>query len=374
MSASGAALSGEIRFPAAGLTAALSQILEAAGAGPGEAAEVAGNLVGANLRGHDSHGIVRLPRYLLAVERDHVRFGQTVSLLLDSPAFALLDGHHGFGQVLGRQAVELGIAKAKAAGVAVIGLRRAGHLGRIGHFAEQACAAGMVSVHFVNVAQSMLVAPFGGAGRRMSTAPVTIGVPEPAGGDFILDFATSRYAEGKVLVAMKSGQDAPEGSLIGADGQPTSDPSALYGPLRPGDVPNPRDGPGALLAMGDHKGSGLALACELLAGALTGSGTTGPGARTHNGMLSIYIDPAVMDQGEGFAAQVRDYVNFVRACPPSDPAQPVMIPGDPERRRLAERQAAGLPLPADIWEDILTAGERVGLDRGALRALAEQNS
>ena len=195
-------------------------------------------------------------------------------------------------------------------------------------------------------------------------------MPNPAGGDFILDFATSRIAEGKALVALKGGKAPPEGALIDARGRPTTDPRALYGDIGPDDVPNPRNGPGALLAMGDHKGSGLALACELLAGALTGSGTTGPGGMTHNGMLSVYADPGVLDDGHGFQAAVAGYIEFVRAARPADPAAPVMVPGDPERKARTRRRAEGLPLTAEAWQSILDAGERQGLDRHDLAAMA----
>ena len=291
-------------------------------------------------------------------------FGKSVETVIEAPGFALLDGGHGFGQVIGPQAVARGIGKARESGFALIGLRRAGHLGRIGALAEMATAAGLVSVHFVNVANNVLVAPFGGAARRMSTAPVCIGVPN-ADGDFILDFATSRAAEGKVLVARKAAKPAPRGSLIGPDGVASTDPDMLYGPVVPGAVDNPRDGPGALAPMGEHKGSGLALACELLVGALTGSGPAMPGSeRSHNGMLSIYLDPALMDDGHGWAASVAEYIAHIRACAPADPAEPVMVPGDPERQRRAERLANGVALAPDVWESLLAAGASKGLDRG----------
>jgi hydroxycarboxylate dehydrogenase B len=316
---------------------------------------------------------VRTQRYCLWAREGNVRFGQQVETVMDSPAFALLDARHGFGQTMGAQAVRVGIDKAKAHGFSVIGLRRSGHLGRIGAWAEMACAEGLISIHFVNVAHSLLVAPFGGAERRMATDPVAIGVP-CEGGDFLLDFATSTVAEGKCLVAKRGGKPLPHDALVGPDGRLTSDPDVLYGETPAGVVPDPRKGPGALTAMGAHKGSGLALACELLAGALTGSGTCGPGERIHNGMLSIYIDPARMDDGHGWAGQVRAYLDYVRACRPADPDLPVLVPGDPERMRRAERLARGLPLSGQAWESILSTGDELGLDRAELSALAEKET
>jgi uncharacterized oxidoreductase len=359
----------EIRLDPDGTVEALVRIFAAAGGSPEEARAIAVNLVEANLAGHDSHGIVRTQRYCLWAREGNVRFGQSVEVVTEASGFALLDGRHGFGQTIGAEAVRIGVAKAKANGFAVTGLRRSGHLGRIGAWAEAACAEGLVSIHFVNVAHSLLVAPFGGAERRMGTDPVAIGVPCD-GGDFLLDFATSTVAEGKCLVAKRGGKTLPRDALVGPDGALTGDPDVLYGETPPGAVPDPRKGPGALTAMGQHKGSGLALACELLAGALTGSGTCGPGERIHNGMLSIYIDPGRMDDGHGWAKEVRAYLDYVHACRPADPALPVLVPGDPERLRRAERRANGLPLTAEAWESILLAGDELGLDRAELAALA----
>jgi len=333
-----------------------------AGATHQEAEAISTNLVNSNLSGHDSHGIVRIPRYLMWEKSGNLSFGQSASVLIDSDNFALIDGNKGFGQVVGQQAVDIGIKKAKQAGICILALRQAGHLGRIGFWAERACVAGLVSIHFVNVAQSMLTAPFGSADRRVSTAPVTIGIGNPHGDDFILDFSTSKIAEGKVMVALRGGKPVPDGALIDGDGKATTDPTALYGELKPGDVADPRNGPGALLTFGEHKGSGLALACELLAGALTGSGTTGPGKATHNGMFSVFLKPELMDDTDAFGHAVNDYIDYVRAARPRDPDHPVMIPGDPERNARADREAHGFDVPAGVWKSILTAGEGLGLN------------
>lgn len=352
----------ELRLPVEGVQTVLTRIFETAGAREEEAKAIAANLVEANLAGHDSHGIVRTQRYVQWVQRGDVHFGRHVERVIDADAFALLEGHHGFGQTLGPEAVAIGQEKARAQGVSVVALRNAGHLGRIGAWAEMACEAGFASIHFVNVKNSLLVAPFGGAGRRMSTAPVCIGVPN-GGDDFLLDFATSQIAEGKALVALKSGKSAPRDALIDGDGLPTGDPRALYGDIDASGVADPRAGPGALAAMGAHKGSGLGLACELLAGALTGSGAAGETSNIHNGMLSIYLDPARFDDGHGWSAAVHEYIDFVRACPPAKGMASVMIPGDPERARRTERRRDGLPLAQGVWDSIVSTGVALGLPR-----------
>ncbi len=364
----------DLRIPAQGVRAVLTRVFETAGAASVEADAIATNLVEANLAGHDSHGIVRTQRYVQWAGRGDVHFGRHISTVIDADAFALLEGNHGFGQTVGRESVEVGLEKARSAGVSIIALRNAGHIGRIGGWAEQACAAGFASIHFVNVQNSLLVAPFGGAARAMSTAPVCVGVPNGEDDHFILDFATSQIAEGKALVAMKSGKMAPTDALIDGDGNPTGDPRALYGNIQAEDVGDPRNGTGALAAMGAHKGSGLGLACELLAGALTGSGAAGKADNIHNGMLSIYLDPKRMDDGHGWSRAVADYISFVRTLPPAKGIERVLIPGDPERARRQDRRANGLPLSPGVWDSILTTGEELGLSRSDLETLAKEST
>ena len=363
-------LEDRVLLPATRTEALITRIFAAAGADGDEANAIAAHLVEATASGHDSHGIIRVPRYLDALDKGHVQFGQTPEPVIDNDSFVLFEGNHGFGQVLARDATMAGIKKAKKQGVALVGLRNAGHIGRIGAWAELACNAGTASIHFVNVGPVLLVAPHGGAERRMATNPVCIGVPNHGGDDFILDFATSRVAEGKILVAQKAGKQVSSEFLIDGAGQPATDPLALYGEVPPGTVPNAMRGTGALTPMGDHKGSGLGLACELLAGALTGSGTTQSGGdKVHNGLLSVFIDPGKLDDGHAWADSVRDYIDFVHACRPSDPASPVMIPGDPERKSREDRQANGIPLDHESWRNILDAGQRYGLERDEMLAI-----
>ena len=210
---------------------------------------------------------------------------------------AVVDGLHGFGQTVTPQAVAIGIEKCKAMGLSMVALRNAGHIGRVGDWAEMAAEAGLVSVHFVNASGSVLVAPFGGTERRISTAPFCVGVPRPGEPPVVLDFATSVVAEGKVLVASQGGKKLPDHALIGLDGKMSADPHVLYGEYTATGLRQAGKGTGAIRAFGDHKGSGLALMCELLGGSLTGMKATGEGKGTFggNGMLSFYVDPAVID-------------------------------------------------------------------------------
>ncbi|MBX2881228.1 MAG: malate/lactate/ureidoglycolate dehydrogenase [Granulosicoccus sp.] len=362
---------GQVLLPAKGITELIKTIFVRAGGSESEANDISLHLVEATASGHDSHGIIRVPRYLEALANGHVSFGKLPVPVMESDNFVLFEGSHGFGQTLGKKATEYGIKKAQAHGVALVGLRNSGHIGRIGAWAEQACAANIVSVHFVNVSGALLVAPFGGAGRRMSTNPIAVGVPNAGGDDFVLDFATSRVAEGKVLVAQKAGKQVDAACLVDGEGQATGDPLALYGQVAKGQVPDPREGAGALTPMGEHKGSGLSLACELLAGALTGSGTSGPGGRVHNGMLSVFVDPTVMDDGHAWAKSVSEYIDYVRSCPAAKSVDAVLIPGDPERQARKHRIQQGIPLDEQSFADIISAAEKLGLSEDASLAILQ---
>ena len=248
----------------------------------------------ANLTGHDSHGVIRVPRYVAWERSGEFVKNQTAEVVTENDSFAVVDGRFGFGQSIGPEAVQVGMRKAAKSGAAVVALKSSGHLGRIGEWAEMAAEAGLVSVHFVNVAGSQLVAPFGGVDRRISTAPFSIGFPMRGAEPVILDFATSAVAEGKVLVAARGGKKLPEGSLIEPDGRLTADPHTLYGDYDDARAPDARNGKGAIRAFGEHKGSGLAFMCELLAGAFTGSGCAGPGAAAFCQRHAVLLHGAVV--------------------------------------------------------------------------------
>ncbi|MEC9368055.1 MAG: malate/lactate/ureidoglycolate dehydrogenase [Pseudomonadota bacterium] len=356
-----------VLIEAKGLEAFVRDIFVAAGCSGAEAQRVAVNLVDSNLTGHDSHGVIHTPRYVIWLTEGKLFADREVSTLQESDSLLVLDGNYGLGQTVGPVAVERGIAKAKASGLCVVALRHAGHLGRIGLWAEMAAEAGQVSIHFVNVAGSVLVAPFGGVDRRMSTAPVAIGMPTDGKGPVILDFATSLVAEGKVLVAAKGGKSLPDDALIGPDGTRSGDPALLYGDADPARTPDQRKGPGAIRAMGEHKGSGLALMCELLAGALTGSGCTGPGfPRVYNGMLSIYMSAERFGTEDFCASEARRYVDFVKSSRPEEADGEVLVPGEPERRYRAERLKYGVPLADDAWASIAATAESMGVKAPAV--------
>lgn len=357
------------RVPVATLTTFVTSIFAACRCSAAESERVARYLVAANLTGHDSHGVVRVPRYVDLIQEGAVVRDQTVAVPFENDSMAVVDGRLGLGQTVGPQAVAIGIGKAKASGVAVVALRNAGHIGRVGDWAETAAAEGLISIHFVNGHGSILVAPFGGAERRFSTAPFCVGVPRKDKPPVVLDFATSLVAEGKVLVASNGGKKVPDDAMIGPDGSLTGDPAMLYGPIEGTLRRDTRFGLGAIRAFGEHKGSGLALMCELLGGALTGNRTAGPIAegpkdkvrRMRNGMLSIYLAPRFFGGEAEFEAATQTYVDFVKSAKPSQAGGEVLVPGEPEQRNRAERTANGVPMPRTTWESILAAAAKLGV-------------
>ena len=336
-----------------------------------EAARIGRYLVNANLTGHDSHGVARVPRYVTWKRDGLLLADRVVVRVVDTPVIAILDGQFGFGQTTAPQAVALGIEKCKANGLSAIGLRNSGHVGRVGEWAEVAAEAGLVSVHFVNVAGSVLVAPFGGVERRFSTAPVCLGMPRAGEPPVILDFATSLVAEGKVLVASQGGKAVPPNALVGSDGRLSGDPRELYGDYGASSAREHKKGTGALRAFGEHKGSGLALMCELLGGALTGNGASDPQRRWSQGMFSFYVDPAKIDPENFLPGEMSRFLSFVKAAKPIDPDALVLLPGEPEARMRAQRGTNGIPLPDETFNALIATAREAGVEDQIIRELTQ---
>lgn len=345
------------------LREATAAIVRGTGSAPAEAEAVAANLVEANLTGHDSHGVGMVPRYVEAFLEGGLTPNAQVQVLHDAGAMIRLDGHQGYGQVIGRQALDIGLERVRRTGCCVVALGRSHHLGRIGAWAEQAAAAGFVSLHFVNVIARPIVAPHGGADARFGTNPFTAGVPLRGRPPLVLDFATSMIAQGKTRVAFNKGEPVPPDCLIDDQGRPTQDPrwSVI-------------DPPGAILPFGLHKGYGLAVLCELLGGAMaaghTGHRETGERRRVLNGMLTVLIDPQSLGAQDAFEAEADAFARWVTASPAREGFGPVRLAGDPERETRALRERQGVPVDATTWQQMLAAGERVGVAAATVQGLA----
>lgn len=338
----------------------VAQIFSKSGSDAAEAKAVADHLVEANLMGHDSHGVIRVAKYIDWLKQGLVVTNRHAKTLRDDGVLLMLDGQFGYGQLIGIEAMKAGIAKAKKHGVALVALRNTGHLGRIGAWAEMAAAEGLVSIHFVNSSGfGMLVAPHGGSDRRLSANPIAAGVPVKGAAPMILDMSTCIIAEGKIQVARNKGEELPEGAVLDGKGKPTRDPERFYA-----------DPPGAILPIAGHKGSGLSLVCEVLAGALTGGGSTHPKNQTAkrmvNNMLSILIDADSIAGAAAFSEDVQRLRDWVKASPPITAGGEVLVPGEIERRTRADREKNGVPLDDATKAQIARAAVDVGLAKGEI--------
>ena len=344
------------------LTRHITQLFLAAGCHEAEASEVASNLVMANLSGHDSHGVGMAPRYIDAVLEKNLIPNSKVAVRVDSGMLLGLDGQRGFGQTVGVQAMNLAFERVAQHGACIMSLAHAHHLGRIGHFAEMAVARGWVSLQFVNVMAAPAVAPWHGGDGRFGTNPCCIGIPVGLGDNaqepFVLDFATSRVAQGKMRVAYNEGKTVASGTLIDEHGQPTNNPGVVVVPQSNGKF-------GALMPFGEHKGFGLAVACELLGGALSGGGSwhgVADGKRAvYNGMLSIIIDPKALGTQMSFAQETLAFIEWLRQSPATQGSDGVQLAGEPERAARLARKKNGIVVDDATWQEIQNAGSKVGL-------------
>ena len=343
------------------LASRVTQLFVAAGTQAPVAQQVADNLVMANLSGHDSHGVGMAPRYVDAILEGNLDPQARPTIRTDNGMLLGLDGQAGFGQVVGEDAMLLAFERVQQHGACIMALARSHHLGRIGHFAEMAVAKGWVSLHFVSVFARPVVAPFGGTDGRFGTNPCCIGIPlgygETAQEPFILDFATSRVAQGKMRVAHNEGRSVTPGTLIDEHGLPTTDPGVVV-------VPQSNGRMGALLPFGDYKGFGMAVACELLGGALTGGGTWHhePDGRRAvlNSMLTIVIDPKGLGASGSFASEALAFVDWLRQSPDAPGSSGVHLAGEPEREARAARGRDGIRVDDGTWSELTASATRLG--------------
>jgi len=360
----------EHRIPTAGLHQWVVDLWLAAGSDAREARLTADHLVGANLTGHDSHGVGMIPKYVQSWQADQLQLNQHASVIHNAGSILSLDGNRGMGQAVTEEAMHMGIGRAREHGVCVLGLRRSHHLGRVGHWAEQATAAGMISIHFVNVLSRPFVAPHGGYDPRFGTNPFTIGVPVAGAPPLVLDFATSAIAMGKVRVANNKGVPVPAGCLMDPGGHPTDDPSVMF--------PAAGAPQGALRTFGEHKGYVLAVMCELLGAAVTGGHTIRTETLTHesavwNNMLAIIFDPARLGTSTSFGHEVESFVGWLKASRLQPGNDAIRLPGDPERA-CRKARAEWIPVDGGTLAQLDDAAARVqqarGQSPGPLSALA----
>lgn len=326
------------------LTKIGAALLRAAGASKDEADAVAVGCINANLAGHDSHGIIAIPTYIDRIKVGHIVPGEKWTIVQESPATTVIDGHWGFGFYVNAKAMELTIEKARKTNVAACTVFRQSHVGRLAAYPLMAARAGMIGIATADSGRSTkVVAPFGGREARLGTNPISIAVPSDLDGPIYLDMATSAVAAGKVALAAARNEQIPQGWVVAKDGKLTTDPKQL------------RQG-GALLPLGGsegYKGSGLAAMVEILCGILTGLGFgVEPTGRHNDGTFMAVFNVEAFRPLKDFKKEVADFARYLNATPPSEGSKGVLYPGEIEYRTEQERKKAGIDVEDATWEKL----------------------
>ena len=329
-------------------------LFTAAGVPAADAAIVARSLVDANLCGHDSHGMLRVPQYLDFLKQGIFKPGVEMTVLSETPAVVAADGHWGLGQVQALRLLGKLIEKARGLGIAAGTLKNCGHIGRLGEYAETAATQRMAFIGAVNShGGGRRVVPPGGTEGRISTNPICMGAPTSAA-PVVLDFGTSSVAEGKVRLSLQKKERVPEGWLVDHAGKPTTDPGVLY--VEPRGNILPFGGPQM------YKGFGLGLLVDLFCGGLSGGPCSSPAFQLGgqgNAVVFIVIDPAHVGGTEHFIRETDGLTEYVRSCPTVEGVPGITLPGDPERHAKQKRLADGIPIPDGTWELIAKAAREL---------------
>jgi uncharacterized oxidoreductase len=337
------------------LESVTSAIFKAAGSPDPVASRLGQALVASNLMGVDSHGVVQIPGYVQWVREGQVQPAAEMEVVRETATTAIIDGHWGFGQVVAQKGMEMAIDKAKQSQIALVGLMNCNHVGRLGEYTMMAAERGLIGAAVANAGPEE-VAPYGGASRVFDTNPISVAIPAGEASPFLLDYATSACAEGKLRVARNKGAKIPEGWILDKDGRPSSNPGDFY------------DG-GVILPFGGHKGYALALMVDLLGGALTCAGCTClPEYKGGNGVVMIAIDIEAFRPMADFAENTDRLFAKVKASKTAPGFTEILIPGEVEAREQARRLKEGIPVDEKTWSDIVAVAKGLGVEVEAILA------
>jgi uncharacterized oxidoreductase len=328
-------------------------IFQAAGASAEEAQIIMEHLVGANLAGHDSHGVILLPTYIARIKRGHIVPGAAMTIERETPTTAHINGNWGFGYVVTTRAMEMAIAKAKAHQVAAITIYQQSHVGRLADYPLMASREGMIGLITCDSGKGpKSVVPFGGRVARLGTNPLSVAFPSDLDGPIFLDMATSAVAAGKLAVQRNRRQPAPLGWVLDKDGNPTTDVEAFYKG-------------GAILPMGGdqaHKGYVLSFMVETLSGILTGLGFgIDPQGRHNDGTFLAVFDVNAFRPLAAFKRDIADFVDYLKQTPPAQGFDEVLYPGEFEYRTTQKRQRDGIDIEEETWKQITALQKEYGL-------------
>jgi len=334
------------------------RIFTACGAPPEEAEALIREMVRSSLMGIDSHGISSIGQYVSEVKSGMVVPGTPLRVITEHGALAVVDCGFNFGIVNAVRAADMAVRKAGQSGVSCVIGERSHHVGRLGTFVQRISEAGQVGIAFASSSTKYRrwggVAPWGGREGRLSTNPIAYAVPH---GDWpiLFDMTTASVPKQKLKVIQRTGGQAPSGSLIDAEGRDTTDPSRVLA------------GEGAILPFGGsqgHKGYGLALLAEIVSGFLSGDrfSPEEKEGRYCNAFCFLALNPEASCGLEVFGTLMADYRRYIESCPARDPARPVIMPGEIERRTYQERSRDGIPITREEWKHIVESARSVGVE------------
>ena len=311
-----------------------------------EAEIVTRSMVDANRVEHDSHGVIHLPKYVRELEEGLIQPGAPIETLHESASIAVLDGNWGFGPVIATRAVELAIQKAKQTDISSVAVSQCNEVGRLGGYACLAADAEMIGLLMANDhGGGTCVAPHGGIEGRLSTNPIACAVPIEGQNPIVLDMSTSVVASGKIRVKRHRNEVLPEGWLINAAGESTTDAEDFYGVL-----------PAAILPFGGiaaHKGFGLSVIVDILAGALTGAGCSrSEDARVGNGLFVLMMNVASFREFPGFSAEIERFIAYLKSAKRAAGVDTIRMPGERGWEEQSKREQEGIPIDAETWAQI----------------------
>lgn len=319
------------------------------------------NMLEADLRGIDSHGAGMLPTYNLRRKQGIVDPQGALTVVRDFAATALLDAGNALGHYSTTKAMDMACEKAKQFGVGVVTVRRSNHYGAAGVYSTMAADRGLIGMCMTGSSQPAVLPTFAKE-PRFSTNPIAVAAPGLKHEHFSLDMATSTVAVGKLNIARRAGKEIPLGWAADQDGNPTTDPVVALNA-----VPKKLSPVGGTRELGSHKGYGLGLVVEVLCSVLSGSYTgardvmTGEQGETMNiGHFCLAIDPDAFREAGEFEAHMDALMDWMRATPPLDPAQPVLVPGDPEHEARKIRVAEGIPMTDTLVNEVREVAEEAG--------------
>lgn len=324
-------------------------VFEAMDLPPDEAAKVADGLVWANMRGIDSHGLIRLASYVRRLDKEEVNPRPKMSVVKDLPGAMIVEGDHGHGQVTLTWAMEQAIEKAKSAAIGWVLVRQSKHAGAVGYYTRMAAEAGMAGLYMGASQPNMEY--FGSKVEGVATNPMAISVPGENGRILSLDMATAVAGVGKLMHYKATNETLGEGWALDEDGQPTTDPQKASIPT----------------ALGGPKGSGMSLLFECMTSLMVASPLV---SRWHDGSyrrhqqngLVAAIDISAFTDLDSYKAEVEALIREIKSLPPADGVEEILVPGERSDAIMAQREKDGFRVPAKTWAEINVIAERFGLD------------